>query len=237
MLAALDVLIANVRSGLLSGVGGVVVVTSAAPREGRSTVAASLGRGLAFAGDVICVEADAGVPAMSAYLGAEAPEVGLLDVLTGRIKLNRALVSVGAAGAIEARVGERLHVAAAPAAPARAPAKRRVTALRLLAGRAGIGLATALTPEATEQLMTSLRAAARYTVIDAPPLLHGAGALALAAKADAVVVVARDGVTKRADAIAARWILGQLVGISVGVVLVGCSEPVSEQAAVLAERD
>jgi polysaccharide biosynthesis transport protein len=235
MLAALDVLIANVRSGLLRGVGGVVVVTSAAPREGRSTVAASLGRGLAFAGDVICVEADAGVPGMSAYLGAEAPEAGLLDVLTGRIKLNRALVSVGAAGAIEERMGERLHVAAAPAARARAPAKRRVTALRLLpAGRAGIGLATALTPEATEQLMTSLRGAARYTVIDAPPLLHGAGALALAAKADAVVVVARDGVTKRADAIAARWILGQLVGISVGVVLVGCSEPVSEQAAVLA---
>lgn len=94
-LEALDALTANVRLMQLAPSQRVIVVTSAVPGEGKSTVAANLTVALACAGDdVICVEADARPPTLGARLGAPPAELGLLDVFQSRIDLERALVEL-----------------------------------------------------------------------------------------------------------------------------------------------
>jgi capsular polysaccharide biosynthesis protein/MinD-like ATPase involved in chromosome partitioning or flagellar assembly len=220
---ALDALAANVRFGGLAGAGRVVVVTSPLRGDGRSTVAASLGAALRLAEDVICVEADAG-RGLSSRLGAGPAALGLVDVLLGRCELDRALV--GVAHGDEERGAERPRAAAGAAVAA----PSRVTGLRLLPlGEAGAGLAAALTPDAAAHLMGALRDAARYVVVDAPPLLEGAGARALAANADALIVVALDGRTTMACARAVRDVLERRIAVSAGVVLLGSRELVPER--------
>jgi capsular polysaccharide biosynthesis protein/Mrp family chromosome partitioning ATPase len=244
-LEALDTLTANVRLMQLARSQRVIVVTSAVPGEGKTTVAANLGVALASAGDdVICVEADARPLTLGARLGAQPAELGLLDVLQSRIDLERALVELhpvaagqsnehnpeaGAAGV------DRFWRGTAPGpAPAAAARTSRSVALRLLPiGRVRSGSSVALAPDVADWLATTLRDAARYIVIDAPSLLRGAGAFPLVLNADAVIVVARDGTTTRADAGAVRRLLERPVGKNVGVVLTGSNDVVPEGWPVL----
>jgi capsular polysaccharide biosynthesis protein/Mrp family chromosome partitioning ATPase len=297
-----DSLAANVRLAQLARGERVIVVTSAVPGEGRTTVAANLGVALASAGDdVICVEADARSPTLGARLGARPAELGLIDVLRGRTDLEGALVDLhegaaaesnqddrkAGAGSVDREVprspgansgsprpgndGARLvdcpacgAVAGAPcvgtrgqergsahpqretAAAATLPRSaepavlgavaHRSRALRLLPiGGAGSDPGVALSADAAGSVTATLRDAARYVVIDAPPLLRGAGAFPLVLNADAVIVVARDGSTKTADARVVRALLEGPGGENVCVVLTSSNDVVPEGWPLLGE--
>jgi len=75
--------------------GLVVVVTSAAPGEGKTTVAAGLARALSRAGrPVVAVEADLRRPALAAALGATPAERGLTAAIVGGVPVADLLVEV-----------------------------------------------------------------------------------------------------------------------------------------------
>jgi capsular polysaccharide biosynthesis protein/Mrp family chromosome partitioning ATPase len=132
---------------------------------------------------------------------------------------------------------QRQTVAAAVAKPSiRRAVARRSSALRLLPfGGAGSDPGAALSADAAASLTTTLQDAARYVVIDAPPLLRGAGAFPLVLNADAVIVVARDGTTRTADARVVRALLEGPVGRKVGVVVTNSNDVVPEGWPVLRE--
>ena len=75
------------------GQGRIVMVTSAQVGEGKSLTAAELARSLARSGKrVILVDADMRRPALSALFD-NAPEVGLIEVLSGKVLMDDALLA------------------------------------------------------------------------------------------------------------------------------------------------
>jgi non-specific protein-tyrosine kinase len=151
---------------------------------------------------VICVEADLRRPRLRQYLPVGPAEHGLVDVVEGRIELERALVDVPVAskgnGSISS-AGGRLKV--------------------LLAGPVRSNPADVLTAERVEQLVEQLRARADYVIFDAPPILIVGDALPLARASDNVIIVAREGRTTREMAEAVRVTLERLGVARVGIVL------------------
>lgn len=73
----------------------IILVTSALPGEGKSLTSNQMAKSLARAGkSVILVDADMRRPAQNLLFGT-AEEIGLADVLAGRVPLDQALVSSG----------------------------------------------------------------------------------------------------------------------------------------------
>jgi len=225
---ALQVLRANL---LLSqfGVGGpTVLVTSAHPREGKSTVAASLAIALASAGDdVICVDADLRRPSLHQYLDADGQAPGLFDVLAGGLAAEEALQRVELPFETAERVESvgRVTRAGKKSTGASLAATDGNGRLRLLtSGRREDDRAvhpergTILTGERVRGLIEELRASADFVIFDGPPLLV-ADAFPLAVQSDSVLLVARQGRTTRERANAARATLAGLGVERVAVVL------------------
>ncbi|MDH2443036.1 polysaccharide biosynthesis tyrosine autokinase [Amnibacterium sp. CER49] len=76
-----------------------IVVTSAAPGEGKTTTSVNLGLSLAGAQSVVLVDADLRKPRIADVLGIDGA-VGLTDVLVGRVSLDDALQTVGDSGLV-----------------------------------------------------------------------------------------------------------------------------------------
>ncbi len=195
-----------------SGIGGpTILVTSAAPDEGKSTVAASLSAALARAGKrVIVVDADLRRPTLPTYLAVEPDGPGLVDVLHARVALEEALVTVEpipVTASLDGAVGDNngeIHA-------------ERLGRLEVLpAGHVTSLAGDVLTPEALGVLIERLHERADYIVIDAPPLLV-ADALGLALQADNVLLVARRGRTTRDQA---EWARATLEGLGVSKISV-----------------
>ena len=196
-----------------SGIGGpTILVTSAAPDEGKSTVAASLSAALARAGKrVIVVDADLRRPTLPNYLSVEADGPGLVDVLHARVALEEALVRVDpipVTGSLGGSASENGEVQ--PIRPGRLEV--------LPAGHVTSVAGDVLTPEGFGVLIDRLHERADYIVIDAPPLLV-ADALGLALQVDNVLLVARRGRTTRDQAEWARTTLEGLGVSRISVVL------------------
>jgi capsular exopolysaccharide synthesis family protein len=202
-LEALSMLRANLQF-LEGGMRGPsIVVTSALPDEGKTTLVANLGVALTMAGNrVICVEADLRRPKLRQYLTIAPAEHGVIDVVEKRIELDRALIDVPVAASSNGGVGS-------------AGGSMKV----LLAGRAQSNPADVLTAERVEQLVDQLRARADYVIFDAPPILLVGDALPLVHASDNVIVVAREGRTTREMADAVRVTLERLGVERIGVVL------------------
>jgi polysaccharide biosynthesis transport protein len=193
-----------------TGIGGpTILVTSAAPDEGKSTVAASLSAALARAGKrVIVVDADLRRHTLSGYLGVESDGPGLTDVLQAGVALEEALVRVepipvttnGGTPSDSIYDDDDLHASGSPG---------RLDVLP--SGRVNATSGNALTPERLGVLMERLHERADYIVLDAPPLLV-ADALGLALQADNVLLVARRGRTTREQA---EWARTTLEGLGV----------------------
>jgi polysaccharide biosynthesis transport protein len=159
-----------------------VMVTSAIAGEGKSTVAANLAIALARAGRrVVLVDLDLRRPSLD-YLFNLEEWPGLTDVVHGQARLGDALAPIAIApsddkGDASSGNGKRL----------------------LVGGRLEI-LPSGSTPHDTGQFVSApaldvvlhtLRARADLVLIDAPPLLGTADAVALSAKVDALMVVVR----------------------------------------------
>ena len=168
-----------------------LMVTSAIPGEGKSTVAANLSVVLAQAGwRVVLVVVDFRRTAAESLLGlARSP--GLSEVLAGTSELASAIQD-GPAG---------LRVLSSGETP-RSPSD--------MLGSAAMRLLLAVLVESAD-----------LVVVDTPPLLAVADAATIARWADAAVVVTRDGMTTREAARMAREHLDGVGERVIGVVVTG----------------
>jgi succinoglycan biosynthesis transport protein ExoP len=172
----------------VKGLPRLLVVTSASPGAGATTLAANLAVAMAGGGRrVLLVDANLRAPRLHQLFGVPI-EPGFVDVLAG-------------------------DRTAAEAAPALQGGSLRV----LVAGRAHAGSVEQLTGQRMRDLLTDLREGFDVVVLDTGSVRHVADTLFLAADADAVLLVGRDSATTKdhlqqaADAL--RHVRAPLVGI------------------------
>jgi capsular exopolysaccharide synthesis family protein len=145
-----------------------ILITGAAPSEGKTTTAINLATALSLGGaNVILIEADLRRPAIGGALGVKA-EKGIVSVLVGETTLAEALVQ----------------------AEGHSPNLRL-----LLADHSGPWLAELFSHSAAETLVEEAGRHADFVVVDSPPLTEVIDALPLARQVDQVVMVVRLGKT------------------------------------------
>ena len=168
----------------------VVVVTSAMPREGRTTLAVNLAAALGRSGHrVLLIEADLGQSGMAAYVGVpERP--GLADVLSGTAALD---------DVTHPWEDGKVTVLPAGATPAESPDRMSSTRMREILRRA--------------------RKSHDFVVIDAPPLLLDSDAVLLCALADGCLLTARYGMSRGDQVAEAVAMLSHVDATLLGVVL------------------
>ena len=188
-----------------------VLVTSAVPGEGKSTLARNLALVHADAGDsVLLIDADLRRPSVPALLGIQS-DVGLTHVLIGDSTLEEAVVHVAGRDAPAPSAGSaRANGAAGSRSRRAATVKAAADVLGHGANRTARGRLDVLchgdvlenpVPLLASDAMGDLLAAAgeRYdiVIIDSAPLLAVTDTVPLIQIADAVLLVARVGVTTR----------------------------------------
>lgn len=140
----------------------VIALTSALPAEGKTTTSLCLARVAAQAGSrVVIVDCDLRRRNVNRLLGVE-PEVGLVEVLTGKATLDQALMLDTPSGASVL------------------PLTSNSFTPRDIFGEAGM-----------DALLTELRSRFDLVILDTAPVLAVADTRVLAAKADATIFLAR----------------------------------------------
>ncbi|NTU72466.1 MAG: polysaccharide biosynthesis tyrosine autokinase, partial [Coriobacteriia bacterium] len=168
-----------------------VLVTSAAPSEGKSTVAANLSVALAQTGKrVALVCCDFRRPTTDVLLGVS-NTVGISDVLTGRSALKDALQQTETKGLLVLTSGKM------PPNPSELLGSKRMG-----------------------QLIESLEGIVDWVILDTPPLLAVADAASLVRWTDGAVVVSRVGASTREAAVRSHEILSKVGARVMGVVVV-----------------
>ncbi|PEH50706.1 tyrosine-protein kinase domain-containing protein [Micrococcus luteus] len=171
----------------------VISLASPNPSEGKSTVAASLARALALAGErVLLVDADLRRPRQHELFQVSG-DVGLSEVLAGQVRAEDALADTGL---------ENLTL--------------------LPAGRTPPNPSELLGSERMRSLLT-LAAQDYFVVVDGPPLLPVTDASLLATAADGTVLVVRQGKTRKDHLEAAVETLQSVDATLLGTVLNGVS--------------
>jgi receptor protein-tyrosine kinase len=168
----------------------VVLVTSAGPGEGKTTVAVQLALSMAATGRrVVLVDADLRRPRVTSRLGLVGG-AGLSDVLAGRAALDDVLQPYGE---------DKFSVLGSGAAP---PTPGGLLASAAMAG-----------------LLAELRRRNDMVLIDGAPLLPVADARGLAALVDGVLICVRHGRTKENNLVEARAALDRVGARTLAVVL------------------
>lgn len=172
-----------------------VLITSAVPSEGKSTVASNLAASLAQAGaKVALVCCDFRRPTTEQFF--EIPNVvGLSDVLTGRHTVKAALQRPG---------DENLLV--------------------MTAGRMPPNPAELLGSDKMRQVIESLEEWADWVILDSPPLLAVADATSLGRTVDGVLLVSKAGTSTRGMVSKARETLDKVGARTIGTVVWGLEE-------------
>lgn len=159
----------NLEFSLLGkGDGKLVLVTSARPREGKTTVASRLAVAAATAGDrVILVDLDLRAPSLHRVIG-QSGSPGFTDAVLGNATMDEVLR--------ETEVGNLKIV---------------------LSGRIPPHPTAVLHSETARSLIAELKQHADLVILDSPPCLAAPDALVLSALADGTLVVANAKSTKR----------------------------------------
>jgi succinoglycan biosynthesis transport protein ExoP len=167
-----------------------IVVTSSLPGEGKTTVAVNLALVLAESGArVALIEGDLRRPRVTRYLGMISG-AGLANVLAGTVRYDQVVQPVG---------NGRLSVLAAGPMPPNPSEMLGSGQMRLL--------------------LDEMRQENDYVLIDAPPLLPVTDAAVLSVAADGALLVARHGVTTRAQLHRASEALHRIDAKLLGVIL------------------
>jgi receptor protein-tyrosine kinase len=179
-----------------------ILITSAVRQEGKSTTAANLAVALSRAGQrVLLVDLDLRRPTLSNFFGS-GNQLGLTDVALGRARLAPTPVADDAYGDRDASLQlGTLEVLTTGSLPKDT-------------GEFVGGLALA-------KILEQLRERADVVLIDAPPLLAFADAIALAAKVDGVIVLTRLGVVRRRMLDELRRVLSSIPAAKLGLVVTG----------------
>ena len=168
----------------------VLMITSPAAGEGKTTTAANLALVLADAGKrVVLVSADLRKPRIHRFFGLQ-NEIGLSSVLAEEIQPWEAILDPGV---------ENLRV--------------------LLSGPVPSRPAELLQSDQMSEILTGLREVADYVIIDTAPMLLVADALALAPLVDGVLFVADSEHTSRSAVAHSREQLEQVGAVVIGSVL------------------
>lgn len=173
-----------------------LLVTSAVPSEGKSTVAANLSVALAQAGNtVVLLNCDFHRPSTATFFELDGA-VGLSDVLSGAHGIGEALQHPAGV--------ERLSV--------------------VVSGPIPPNSSELLGSPRMEAIVGALRESADWIIVDAPPVLAVADAAAVARLADGVLVITRVGMTTREEAYAARERLTNIGARILGSAVWGVSD-------------
>jgi Mrp family chromosome partitioning ATPase/capsular polysaccharide biosynthesis protein len=199
---------ANLRLLTLDNPAKIILVTSAIPGEGKSTVARNLALVYREWGlRVALVEADLRRPVLAESLGMK-PEYGLTNVLTGAVDIDDAFVDVHVdiAGldtlAAVARAG-REDGESRPPVPAAGPDSRKQNggsygALRLLAaGPQPANPQAVIASDRMREVLEDIAARHDVLLIDSSPLLAVSDSFPILSMVDVCVLVSRVGVTTR----------------------------------------
>ena len=217
---AFRILRANLE--LLDGRGGgyrrIVMVTSAADGEGKSTTVANLGIAFAQAGRrVTLVDLDLRRPSLAKFFGIQG-QPGLVDVTSGHVPAAEALVDIpigsrknGYSGSPSghgngngngrSQVGARLSI--------------------LVAGSVSVEPGDFVGSAALASTLEDLRRRSDIVLVDAPPLLGVGDALMLSSKVDDLIIVSRLGRIGQPVINELRTVLQACPARKVGVVLTG----------------
>jgi capsular exopolysaccharide synthesis family protein len=169
-----------------------VVITSAGPSEGKTTVAANLAVAIGAAGErVVLVDADLRRPRAHELFHLPGAAPGVTEVVLGQRSIDEALVAWNPAVSI------------------------------LPAGSLPTNPSEVLGSEGMASVLADLSRRFDVVILDAPPVLPVTDSTVLSALVDGVVLVARWGATKASDANEARAILDGVGANVVGVVLNG----------------
>lgn len=198
---------ANIRLMTLDTPAKTILVTSAIPGEGKSTIARNLALVYREWGlRVALVEADLRRPVLAESLGAE-PEYGLTHVLTGSVELDDAFVDIDVevAGldtlaAVAHAVGSKraLPTDASPPATATNGQNGTFGALRLMAaGPQPANPQAVIASARMREVLEDIAANHDVLIIDSSPLLVVADSFPILSIVDMCIVVSRIGVTTR----------------------------------------
>jgi capsular polysaccharide biosynthesis protein/Mrp family chromosome partitioning ATPase len=189
-----ELAVQRLRAGILwspeSRQARTLLVTSAHPEEGKTTVASNLAYVLALEGhNVLVVDADLRRPALHRYLGFHgAPGTYGLDALArGEIDLSRAMIEVPLGS--RAAPGGRDHGFGTENGRGEGRSKGKLMAI--LASPA-VGMPVEMGFERTLEIVNQLRKQAEYVIFDAPPILVVTDAYPFAAAVDSVIAVVRN---------------------------------------------
>jgi Mrp family chromosome partitioning ATPase/capsular polysaccharide biosynthesis protein len=197
-----------------------ILVVSAGPNAGKSTIVRNLALAFREAGsDVAVVDADFRRPSMSKQLGVES-HTGFVNVLTGQADFADALVPVTAHGPEyeSSTVAVDVHTV-----PGGNGAGQRQATLSLLAGGPPPADPQAmLSASRTHDALSELAARHDLVLIDTPPLLAVSDAIPLLNHVDGVVVVTRMEQSSRKEVLDLQRLIARVPGVRVlGVVVNG----------------
>jgi Mrp family chromosome partitioning ATPase len=191
----------------------VVLVTSPAPEEGKSTVSLSLACAAGLAGQrVLLLEADLRRPSLAPRVGAK-PEPGLSDYLTGTADLERVTQ--------KARLAQPRPDASSENGSRSWSKQKAKTIDCIMAGKRVSTAPELLESSRMQELLSSLRDTYDLVVIDARPMLAVADSLGIAPFADALLICVRAQRTTREQARAVRSALSHIEEKPAGAVLTG----------------
>jgi capsular exopolysaccharide synthesis family protein len=172
----------------------VVLITSASPGEGKTTVARQLALALHEAGrSVALVDADLRKPTLPGSLGIQADR-GLTDVVSGEATLDEVLV----------------EVALTPSTVPADGSSARSEFILLPSGPEPPDPSAVLESAATRDVLRELASRADIVIVDSAPLLAVTDAVTLMRSVDAVLLVSRSGVTDRRGARRAAETIGRV---------------------------
>jgi Mrp family chromosome partitioning ATPase/capsular polysaccharide biosynthesis protein len=191
-----------------------VLITSTAPGEGKSRLAANLAIGMALSGDrVILVDADLRNPTIHKYLGIPNDQ-GLGDALMEReVSWSAKIQAVDLAPFASPRMGL-----------AKKPGGKEVAISKFLclpSGSLPSNPTEILESEALGDVLAELQGISDYVILDGPPMLVASDALVLAQSVDAVVLASTLGKETTAEAVQVRQLLARAEIAALGIVICG----------------